>query len=72
MIASLESVLSRSELAKDDEIRYALAYSLVRVGQISEPLKYLAQITKPELIEKTTVLRKTLLDCEAKKATCTL
>jgi tetratricopeptide (TPR) repeat protein len=72
LIASLESVLSRSDLSKDDEIRYALAYSLVKMGQIEEPLKYLSAITKPELIEKTTVLRKTLIDCQEKKEACRL
>lgn len=72
MIASLENIIQRSELSKDDEIRYALAYSLVREGQIDQPLQYLSQITKPELIEKTTVLRKTLLDCQTKKSECRL
>lgn len=72
MIASLENIIQRSELSKDDEIRYALAYSLVREGQIDQPLQYLSQITKPELIEKTTVLRKTLLDCQQKKNDCRL
>jgi lipopolysaccharide biosynthesis regulator YciM len=72
LIASLESVIQRSELSKDDEIRYALAYSLVREGQIDTPLKYLSQITRPELLEKTTVLRKTLIDCQEKKSSCRL
>jgi tetratricopeptide (TPR) repeat protein len=72
LIASMDSVIQRSELQKDDEIRYALAYSLVRVGIVEKPLYYLSQITKPELIEKTTVLRQALLDCQAKKGACRL
>jgi hypothetical protein len=72
LIASLESIIQRSELSKDDEIRYALAYSLVREGQVEAPLKYLSQITRPELLEKTTVLRKTLIDCQEKKSSCRL
>ncbi len=72
LIASLESILARSELAKDDEVKYALAYSLVKMGQVEEPLQYLSSITKPELIEKTTLLRKTLLDCQEKKQSCRL
>lgn len=72
LIASLDSVIQRSELQKDDEVKYALAYSLVRVGNLEKPLKYLSQITKPELIEKTTVLRQTLLECQAKKDICRL
>ncbi len=72
LIASLDSVIQRSELQKDDEVRYALAYSLVRMGAIDRPLSYLSQITKPELIEKTTVLRQTLLECQTKKEVCRL
>lgn len=72
MIASLESVLSRSELSQDDEIKYALAYSLVKMGQIEEPLKYLSSITRPDLLEKTTALRKTLIDCQSTQKSCPL
>ncbi|MBY0385587.1 hypothetical protein K2X05_10570 [bacterium] len=72
LIASLDAVIQRSELQKDDEVKYALAYSLVRVGNYEKPLKYLSQITKPELIEKTTVLRQTLLECQEKKEACRL
>lgn len=72
LIASLDSVIQRSELNKDDEVRYALAYSLVRLGDLEKPLKHLSQITKPELIEKSTVLRQTLLDCQTSKNVCRL
>ncbi len=72
LIASLDPVIQRSDLQKDDEIRYALAYSLVRTGDLDKSLKYLSQITKPELIEKTTVLRQTLIDCKEKKSVCRL
>ncbi len=72
LIASLDSVIQRSELQSDDEVRYALAYSLVRLGDLDKPLKYLSQITKPELIEKSTVLRQTLLDCQNSKSVCRL
>ncbi len=72
LIASLDPVIQRSDLQKDDEIRYALAYSLVRTGDLEKPLKYLSQITKPELVEKTTVLRQTLIDCKEKKSVCRL
>ena len=72
LIASLDAVIQRSELQKDDEVKYALAYSLVRVGNFEKPLKYLSQITKSELIEKTTVLRQTLLECQEKKDVCRL
>lgn len=76
LIASLDSVIQRSGLQNDlqngDEIRYALAYSLVKMGQTEKPLEYLAKITRPELLEKTTILRKTLLDCQERNTQCKL
>ncbi len=70
LIASMDPVIQRSELAKDEEILYALSYSLVRNGDREKPLKYLAKITKPELIEKSTLLRQALLECQKKQERC--
>lgn len=72
MIASLETTLRRSDLSADDEIKYALAYSLVKMGQIESPLTYLSSITKPELVEKSMALRKALIECQAKDGVCRL
>jgi thioredoxin-like negative regulator of GroEL len=72
LIASMDSVIQRSELAKDEEILYALSYSLVRNGDRDKSLKYLAKITKPELIEKSTLLRQALLECQKKQERCNI
>lgn len=72
LIASLESVINRSELAKDDEVKYALSYSLVKMGQIDKPINYLSSITNSNLLEKSTVLRKSLLDCQKSQNSCQL
>lgn len=71
-IASLESILLRSPLIKDDEVRYALSYSLVKMGEYHRPLKYLAQITQKEFLEKTVILRNALSDCVENKKVCQL
>lgn len=71
-IASMENIIMRSELHKDDELRYALAYSMALNSDVESPLKYLATIQKPELLEKSTLLRKALLDCKDKKDVCRL
>jgi hypothetical protein len=70
LISSLKSVIQRSELNQDDEIKYALAYSLIKVGEVEVPLKYLASIRKPELLEKTTTLQNAVLDCQVKTQSC--
>lgn len=72
MIASLESILQRSPLINDDEIRYALAYSLVRTGEYKRPLQYLAKITNKDFLEKTVILRNALTDCVENNKVCKL
>lgn len=72
MIASLESILQRSELINEDEVRYALAYSLVRVGEYRRPLQYLAKITNKDFLEKTVILRNALTDCVENNKVCKL
>ena len=70
LIASMESVISRSELKDDDEMKYAMAYALLRQGDLSKSLKHLSRIVKPELQEKAALLKKAALDCQ--KGTCQL
>ncbi len=70
LISSLKSVIGRSELNNDDEIKYALAYSLIKVGEVEAPLKYLDSISKPELLEKTAILKNAVLDCQVKNQVC--
>lgn len=72
MIASLESILLRSPLIKDDEVRYALSYSLVKMGEYQRPLQYLAQITQREFLEKAVILRNALADCVENGKVCQL
>lgn len=71
-ISALENIIMRSELHKDDELRYALAYSMALNGDVDVPLKYLASIQKPELLEKSSLLRKALLDCKMNGDLCRL
>lgn len=62
LIASMESVLRISALNQDDEVRYALGYSLYRQGEIEKPLKYLSQIRSPHHLERAALLRKSILE----------
>lgn len=72
LIASLEPILQRSPLINDDEVRYALAYSLVRSGEYKRPLQYLAKITNKDFLEKTVILRNALTECVATNTVCKL
>ncbi len=72
MIASMESLVSSGKFSHDDEVRYALGYSLLRQGNLVQPLKYLTQITSPHHAERAALLRKTIVDCRANSGTCRL
>jgi tetratricopeptide (TPR) repeat protein len=64
MIASMESVLATSALKADDEVRYAIGYSLARLGGTDRPLKYLAQIRSPHFVERAALLRKSIIEIQ--------
>lgn len=72
LIASMEPALQRMSLIHDDEVRYALAYSLVRSGNYERPLMYLSKITNKDLLEKTVILRNALSECVQKNTSCKL
>jgi hypothetical protein len=67
LIASLDSLISRSELKNDDEMRYALSYSLLRQGNFNRPLIHLNRIRGPEFLQKAALLKKAALDCRTGK-----
>lgn len=60
-IASLESRITRSPLMNDDEILYALAYSLIQAGEHQRSLSYLNTIRSSQLMDKVLHLRKSLM-----------
>lgn len=59
-IIALAGALSRSELAMDDEINYALSYAYALWGSHSQALRVLDRVTKAELLHKVSALRKSL------------
>lgn len=61
LIAGLEGPLSRSELIKSDEISYALAYSLIRIGAPTEMVSFhLDRLSSAEYLAKAQALRQAL------------
>ncbi len=71
IIASVQA-LERSELIEDESIRYALAYSYYMVGQYEESEAELKQLTRPDLFNKATELRKNMEKCKNNHWECEL
>lgn len=69
-VSSLDSVVKRSGLQSDDEVSYALAFSLLRVGAVDRAQGYLSSIRTPSLMTKVAALRKVLDGCKADPAAC--
>ncbi|MDF1881444.1 hypothetical protein JHD50_09050 [Sulfurimonas sp. MAG313] len=63
-IVASESALYRSELIQDESIRYALAYSYYMIGQHDNAEKELKKLTRPDLFNKATELRKNMQKCK--------
>lgn len=59
-ILSLTGALSRSPLAKDDDVNYALSYAFARVGDRENALRGLERVTRADLLPKAAALRESL------------
>lgn len=67
LVSSLDTAVRRSDLRNDQEVGYALAFSLARLGKIARAKEYLAQVRSPALLAKATALRSILDRCESGK-----
>jgi len=61
--AAMENNLIRIHLNNDENIKYALAYSLFKIGNYTKAENYLAQITDVDMVKKALELRKIMDDC---------
>ena len=61
--AGMENSLKRIRLNEDENIKYALAYALFKIGNYTKADIYLSQITDSRLFEKAVELRKIMNDC---------
>lgn len=64
LAVALEPRLSRMGLLKDDEIRYALAYSQFKLGHFEKAETHLKHITRSDLFHSATELRKAMQSCK--------
>ncbi len=62
--------LQKNSLLEDQEIRYAVAYSLFRTGDFEKSESYLNSIDKDGLFEKSIELKREISNCKAEKWAC--
>ena len=60
---AMENDIIRIHLDNDENMKYALAYSLFKIGNYTKAESYLAQITDTGIIKKALELRKIMDDC---------
>ena len=61
--AGMENALLRNGLLDDEDIRYALAYSIFKVGDFPRAELHLQKLTRPDLFRKAAELRRAIQDC---------
>ncbi len=71
-VVATASALERAGLLEDENIRYALGYAYYMVGDFEESEKELRELTRPDLFEKATELRKNMEKCQNNPWECTL
>lgn len=70
LIAGMAGDLARVGLLDDDDIRYALGYSLFQSGEPGKAEAQLAKIQKPELFRRAAELRREMERCKNEPAHC--
>ena len=61
--AAMEIPLRRVGLLAEEDLRYAIAYSLFKTGAFDEAESHLSQLNRPDLFRKAAELRRAIQDC---------
>ncbi len=61
--ASMDGDLKRVGLLEDEDVRYALAYAVFKVGDFDGAEQYLQKLTRADLFRKAAELRRAMQDC---------
>lgn len=70
MVAAMEPRLSRLELLDEENVRYALAYGLFKLGSFDRAEQHLRQLKTAEMFERANQLRKAMEDCREQGWQC--
>jgi tetratricopeptide (TPR) repeat protein len=68
--AAMADALERVNLVENEDIRYALAFSLYQVGDYEATEQQLQQLSRPDLFQKATRLRANIEKCEQNPWEC--
>lgn len=68
--ASMDIDLRRTGLMDDEDVRYALAYAVFKVGDFDTAESHLQKLTRPDLFRKAAELRRAMQDCAQEKWKC--
>ena len=71
-VVATDSALERSGLLEDENIRYALAYAYYMTSDFEKSEAQLRELTRPDLFEKATELRKNMEKCQNNSWECEL
>ncbi len=71
-VVATASALERSGLLEDENIRYALAYSYYMTSDFEKSESQLKELSRPDLFEKATELRKNMEKCQNNSWECEL
>lgn len=69
-VIALEDALKRYDMLKDENLRYALAYSYYMVKDYDSSELHLKKLTNSELFAKATVIRKSIERCKSNELEC--
>ena len=70
MAAAMETAMKRIDLIKDEDIRYALAFTLFQTGQYKKAESHLSKLTRSDLFNKGLELRKSIQTCKQSPWEC--
>ena len=70
MAAAMEQTLKRIDLIKDEDIRYALAFTLFQTAQYDKCEDHLSQLMRSDLFSKGIELRKSIENCKKSPWEC--
>lgn len=68
--AAMENDILRVRIDADENIKYALAYALFKVGNYPQAEHYLGQITDSQLFQKAIEIRKVIGECQTESWRC--
>jgi len=68
--ANMEEDIKRVRIDQDQNILYAMAYALFKVGDYDKAENYLSRITDTQLFQKAVEVRKIMADCGSETWRC--